>query len=102
IEAEHASLGRYQLAADGAPELLFTENETNVHRLFAVANPTPYVKDAFHEYVVHGRREAVNPARTGTKAAALYRLAIPPGDSRVLRLRLRADGEASGAPFGNR
>jgi len=102
IRAEHPSLGRYQLAADGAPDLLFTENETNVQRLYGVANPVPYVKDAFHEYVVQGRREAVSPHHTGTKAAALYRLDIPPGESRVVRLRLTAESEAPGAPFDER
>src|SRR5204863_2543543 len=58
IVAEHASLGRYRLVADSGPELLFTDNETNVARLFGGSNSTPYVKDAFHEYVVHGRVDA--------------------------------------------
>src|SRR5256712_235346 len=61
IVAEHASLGRYRLVAEGAPELLFTENETNVARLFGAANPSPWGKDAVHDYVVHGRADAVNP-----------------------------------------
>lgn len=68
--------------------LLFTENETNTERIFGVPNRAPYVKDSIHEYVVHGRREAVNPQKTGTKVAAHYRLALGPGESRVLRLRL--------------
>jgi hypothetical protein len=88
IEAEHASLGRYVLAADGEPELLFTENETNVARLFGGTNASPHVKDAFHEYVIHGRLDAVNPAQEGTKAAALYRLSIPARGQTTLRLRL--------------
>ena len=71
-----------------APETLFTENETNVERLYDAPNPTPYVKDAFHEYVVHGRREAVDPARRGTKAAFLYDLVVPAGGTATLRLRL--------------
>src|SRR5262249_27631214 len=75
--AEHESIGRYRLFAEGTPELLFTENETNVERLYNVPNPTPYVKDAFDAYVVHGNGDAVNPAGVGTKAAALYRLARP-------------------------
>src|SRR5258706_586965 len=69
ILADHATLRRYVLAVepgpDGvAPELLFTENETNEERLFGVAKRTPYVKDAFHDYVVGGQANAVNPART--------------------------------------
>ena len=63
--------------------MLFTDNETNGERLFGVPNATPYVKDAFHEFVVHGRRDAVNPARTGTKAAPRY----------VRRDRRRRDGD---------
>jgi hypothetical protein len=99
VEAEHETLGRYRLeieAADDAPApgLLFTENETNAARLFGAANPGPCVKDAFHEAVVHGRDDAVNPARTGTKAAFDYTLEVPAGGKRVVRLRLfRAEDE---------
>ena len=77
------------------PELLFTENETNVARLFGAnaVNPSPYVKDAFHEYVVRGRSDAVQPDRTGTKAGWRYRLSIPPGGEVVVRLRLFAESE---------
>ncbi|MES1208693.1 MAG: glucosidase, partial [Pseudomonadota bacterium] len=61
IAVSHPSLGQYRLAIDDdpttvrPPELIFTENETNAERLFGAPNPTPYVKDAFHEYVVGGR-----------------------------------------------
>ncbi len=51
-------------------------------------NPAPYVKDAFHEYVIAGKRDAVNPAKSGTKAAAHYVLDVPAGGSKVVRLRL--------------
>ena len=78
--AEHASIGRYRLRAEGAPELLLTDNDTNLERLYGVANPSPYVKDAFDAYVVHGNHKAVNPAGVGTKAAALYRLDIAAGE----------------------
>ena len=85
------------MRCEGEPELLFTENETNSERLWGVANPSPYVKDAFHEFVVHGQRNAVNPARTGTKAAAHYVLDVPAGGVRVVQLRLcRADAPALG------
>src|SRR3974390_89600 len=59
ILAEQSSLGRFQLTFDGKPELLFTENEPNVERLFGVPNGSRHVKDAFHEYVVHDRKDAV-------------------------------------------
>ncbi len=91
IRAEHDDLGTYVLFCEsggGKPLLLFTENETNNQRLYGVPNPTPYVKDAFHEYVIYGHRDAVNPAQQGTKAAAWYTRKIPPGGSSVIRLRL--------------
>src|SRR5271167_2482533 len=90
IHASHPKLGDYTLQCEGAPELLFTENETNAARLWGQPNVSPYVKDAFHERVISGKREAVNPARTGTKAAAQYVLDVPPGGSKVVRLRLSA------------
>jgi hypothetical protein len=79
------------LCCDGAPELLFTENESNFSRLWGQPNPTPYVKDAFHQYLVWGVKDAVNPAETGTKAAAHYRLDVPAGGSKTVRLRLCAN-----------
>jgi hypothetical protein len=103
---EHASLGTLRLAAAPGPEgrlppFLFTENETNAARLFNAPNSGPYVKDAFHEYVIHGRKAAVSPDKTGTKAAAHYHLSVPSGGEITLRLRLVADAEASGSPFGS-
>jgi hypothetical protein len=87
IELEHEYYGRRLLYCEGTPTVLFTENETNTQRLFGVANRQPYVKDAFHEYVIRGAREAVNPLQTGTKAAAHYILHLNPGETATLRLR---------------
>jgi hypothetical protein len=91
IFADHETLGRYHLSCDGEPELLFTENETNAARLFGSKNERPFAKDAFHDYVVHARADAVNPDRVGTKAAARYRRTIDGGGSHEFRLRLSAD-----------
>src|SRR5262249_51476838 len=88
IAISHEDLGARIFYADGAPDLLFTENETNSERIFGSRNRTRYVKDAFNNYIVHGRRDAVNPDRKGTKAAAHYALSIAAGASQVLRLRL--------------
>jgi hypothetical protein len=88
IHASHPTLGEYWLSCDGAPELLFTENESHAQRLWGQPNASPYVKDAFHDYVVSGRGEAVNPAKTGTKAAAHYLLDVPAGGSQTVHLRL--------------
>ncbi len=70
------------------PTLLFTENETNRWRLFGIPNVGQYVKDAFHEAVVAGRSDRVNPAGQGSKAAGHYRAVIGPGDSVTVRTRL--------------
>jgi hypothetical protein len=88
IAVAHSALGERFLYCEGAEALLFTENETNAERLFGGANASPYVKDAFHTYVVQGNASAVNPQHVGTKAAALYRLELAPGETRILRLRL--------------
>ncbi len=90
VEATHHDLGTYWLHCDGAPELLFTENESNNQRLWNQPNASPFVKDAFHSYVVSGRRDAVNPDRQGTKVAAHYALDVPAGGSQTIRLRLAA------------
>jgi hypothetical protein len=96
------SLEDYSLHCEGRPELLFTENETNHALLFGTPNAGPYVKDAFHNYLVHGRAASVNPALEGTRAAALYPLTVAAGESAVLRLRLvRRDLGGSADPFGN-
>jgi len=101
IHAKHPGLGERSLYCAGAPELLFTENETNRIRLFGEENTTPYVKDAFHEYVVGGNAGAVNPANTGTKSAAHYALTLQPGETQVIRLRLSdAAPSAKFQPFG--
>ena len=90
VQASHHELGDYWLHCDGEPELLFTENESNAQRLWGQPNASPYVKDAFHSCVISGRREAVNPAKAGTKAAAHYVLDVPGGGSKTVRLRLAA------------
>ena len=92
IALTHPDLGERYLYADESPELLFTENETNTERLVNLPNRTPWVKDGIHRYLVLGQQNAVNPERTGTKAAALYRLTVPPGSSVSVRLRLSDSG----------
>jgi mannosylglycerate hydrolase MGH1-like protein/glycosyl hydrolase family 63 len=100
VVAEHPGFASpYRLIAEGTPDLLFTENETNSQRMWGTANPQPFVRDAFHDYLIYGRKEAVNPARGGTKATAHYILRVAPGQSAVIRLRL-TDGEPGSEPLG--
>jgi hypothetical protein len=98
IEAVHPELGTYYLYCDARPKLLFTENDTNVQRLFGVPNGTPYVKDSINDYVVKKQFEAVNPAHVGTKASAHYELSFDPLETKIIRLRL-CDRGAVATPF---
>ena len=103
IGASHAELGERYLYCDQDAPLLFTENETNTQRISGEPNQRPWVKDGINNYIVHGQRGAVNPAETGTKAAAHYRITVGAGQSVEIKLRLApvdAAAMASG-PFGD-
>ena len=88
IAVKHGKLGDYTAYFDQPDELLFCDNETNMAKLYGGIGPTAHPKDAFHDYLIEGLGEAVNPAQTGTKACGLYRLRIPAGESRSVRMRL--------------
>jgi hypothetical protein len=88
ISARHSDLGTYHLYTDGHPALLFCDNETNAQHLFGVRAAPGFFKDAFHDYVVGKRHDAVNPQQTGTKAATYYQLSVPAGGTAQVRLRL--------------
>jgi len=81
-------LGNMRLIAELCEEILFTENETNVERIFGVKNFSPFVKDGINDYVIHNRKDAVNPRQEGTKAALRYRRTVQPGETWTLKLRL--------------
>jgi hypothetical protein len=94
------SLDDYYLYCEGTVPLLFTENETNAARLFGTSNQSPYVKDGFHQYLIHGQQQAINPARLGTKAAPHYHLNVEAKGTSVVRLRLtRTAPDQLGNPF---
>jgi glycogen debranching enzyme len=82
----HPTEGSYHLHAEGARELLFTENDTNHARLFN--GPKAYAKDSINDYIVNGREDAVNPDRVGTKMSARYTLTVPARGSQTIELRL--------------
>ncbi|MEJ2168863.1 MAG: hypothetical protein P8X90_25385 [Desulfobacterales bacterium] len=99
LEASHPQLGRRRLYCEHPAEVLFVENETNRRRLFGVPNLSVYCKDGIQEYIVDGRRAAVNPDKTGTKASAHYLFEIQPGQTQTVRLRL-SEAENLREPFG--
>ncbi|MFL5774306.1 MAG: glucosidase, partial [Flavisolibacter sp.] len=82
VKASHPEIGEIFLYCEGAPELLFTENETNTERVFSIPNENQYVKDGINNFIVNDTKNAVNPDNTGTKVAAAYKLKIKAGESR--------------------
>ena len=98
-ELEHWEYGKRWLLSSGQPQLLFTENETNFQSLFNGRNRTPYVKDGFHQYLIHGNKAAVNPGMSGTKMAALYSIQLDPGASATFKLRLTDMDPLGGMDF---
>src|SRR5205807_1694931 len=100
IEATHEDLGAYRLCCERPEKLLFTENESNLTRLWGVLNPTPFVKDSINDAVVQDRPEIVNSNQVGTKAAAHYKFTMPPNESRTIRLHLtKIDNQRPSDPF---
>ena len=101
IRTRHKHLGErwWYAAAHGQDNLplLFTENDTNAERLFGTKSPSTYVKDAFHDTIVGGHADRVNPDNLGTKAAAHLAVTIPPGASQVVYFRYSP--QALDAPF---
>ena len=93
VTIAHPDLPAMRLECDGAPALLFCDNETNVNRLFG-AQATGFFKDGIDACVVRGIADAVNPARTGTKVAVHHTLSIPAKGRAVLRLRLHTGAVA--------
>ena len=91
IETQHDYYGLRRLLCEGEPTLLFTENETNSRRLYGDQEGARYVKDSFHDYVVQGEKESVNPDHLGSKAAAQYVLTLAPGETKTIRLRFTND-----------
>ena len=84
----HKKLGLYHLYCNNKPEFLFTNNETNVHRLGGQPNEYEHFKDGINDYIVNGNKDAVHPNKIGTKAAARFQLTIPAKDSKTILLRL--------------
>jgi hypothetical protein len=96
IAVRHEAFAPLEWHCDADAPLLFCENETNENRLYGKER-AGWFKDAFHDAVVEGRVDAVNPARTGTKAAAHVIVEIPSGGSHEVRVRLRPTGAVTAA-----
>jgi hypothetical protein len=92
VQVVHKNLGGFLWTLEDSPELLFTENETNGERIFGSPSIGKYVKDAFHDYIIGGRHDAVNPDHHGTKCCALYPLSLGPSQEITLHMRLSREG----------
>jgi len=90
IEIYHQQFGQMWLNAEGSPELVFCDNETNTRRLYNINDGRQFYKDGINDYIVHGAA-TVNPKKTGTKAAVNFDVNVPAKQSVTLRLRLSTD-----------
>jgi hypothetical protein len=98
IEAYHKDLGQLWLNADGSPELLFCDNETNTKRLYNYDDGNLLYKDGINDFVVHGT-DTINPKQTGTKTGVNYDITVPAKQSVTLRLRLSANADNGFSDF---
>lgn len=87
VYSHHRHLAERWWYVDGNIPLLFTENDTNLLRIFGSSNSSPYVKDSINDAVVHRRLDRVNPALKGTKVAAHYKITLPPGETYTVKVR---------------
>ncbi|PRY63683.1 hypothetical protein BCF74_10181 [Knoellia remsis] len=93
LRATHAHIGVVELVAEGAPEVLVCDNETNVPACFGAGESlSPYPKNAVEAAIVGGDRSLLSPDGRGTKVGLRYRFdAVAPGETVRIRLRLRDD-----------
>ncbi|MGM0944446.1 MAG: MGH1-like glycoside hydrolase domain-containing protein [Bacteroidota bacterium] len=85
--------GNFNLTFDGNPDIRFCDNETNRERLYNIPNERPYTKDGINDFIIHGNDNRLNPSFYGTKAAAIYELTIPAGESKQVKFRLQRQDE---------
>jgi hypothetical protein len=95
IEIRHVKAGNFKLFCQDAPEILFTENETNYKKLYNGENQSLFTKDGINDSVVENKIDAVNPAQKGTKAAPHYIFEIEPRESKTIYLRLCGESSAA-------
>jgi hypothetical protein len=99
--SKEGEMGDYFLYAEGDKQFLFCDNESNINRLYGLQSVGGYYKDAFHDFFVNGKNEAVNPSNTGTKACAVCKFSVAAGDSHSIRLRFVKDTTPLSQPFHN-
>ncbi|QKG51874.1 MGH1-like glycoside hydrolase domain-containing protein [Hymenobacter sp. BRD67] len=97
VQVSHRDLGELTCYAEGAAEWLFCDNDTNCERLYNAPSENQFFKDGISNHLLHQQANVLNPAHTGTKAAAHYTLTLASGATQKVRLRLGPAGLK--APF---
>jgi hypothetical protein len=97
VTATHPEIPPMRFYVEGAGEMLFCENDTNVVRLYGETAAGPF-KDGINDHIVGGVAGAVSAAGRGTKCAAHFTMQLQPGEKRTIRLRFRPEAGAA-APF---
>ena len=97
VAINHIYVGTYNLYFDTPDKLLFTQNETNMERVFNGSNDHPFKKDLFNDAVISGDYSLAEKNAEGTKFAPLYELKVEAGETKTIRLRLTPESLAS--PF---
>lgn len=101
VHAWHSRLGDYYFYFNNADDLLFTENETNLEKLNGTPNDSIFVKDAFHEAVIHNRhKKKLREKKSGTKCSPVYELHLRPKETKTIYLRLVQGQQEFPFPFG--
>lgn len=98
IDIRHPHIGDYKFYSDQG-EIIFCNNETNRKRIFQEENTKGPFKDAFHEYVIHSRKEAISNEGIGTKGAFYSKCKIEGSGKSLLQTRLTKNRIAD--PFGD-
>ncbi|HSD05724.1 MGH1-like glycoside hydrolase domain-containing protein [Flavobacterium sp.] len=87
IEVQHRLVGNFNLYAEHSKEFLFCDNKTNFEKLYKSPAQSLYAKDGINDYIIHNKKDSVNPLCTGTKAAVHYDDIIPGHGKKEFRLR---------------
>jgi len=99
VKVTHEQSGNYYFYFERPTRTLFTENETNIQRLYGQPNLHPFVKDAFHSAVIEKNFDWLAQKKSGTKFAPFYELNVPAQSSIKIQLRLSRH-ELKSEPFG--
>ncbi len=89
VKIDHERLGDYYFYFQHPDYTLFTDNETNLNKTTGAHHDNPFVKDAFHDAVIHGtNRKKLHHRNFGTKFSPMYQLKIKGGETKTIYCRL--------------